>query len=123
MRGHMDAAESKHVVCRSKLPPPPEYTYFLVRTEDFRHFAIQNMTGSSGRQPVPASCFNTYEIIIHPSYVSKMFGDTARVSIAAMKQNDEQSRTLAEIRDTLLPKLMSGEVRVKQAEKVVEAAL
>ena len=32
--------------------------------------------------------------------------------------NQLQSRTLAETRDALLPKLMSGEIRVTQAEKV-----
>jgi type I restriction enzyme S subunit len=35
--------------------------------------------------------------------------------------NEKESRTLATIRDTLLPKLMSGEIRVKEAEKIVEA--
>jgi type I restriction enzyme S subunit len=34
--------------------------------------------------------------------------------------NLEQSLTLAKIRDTLLPKLMSGEIRVKEAEKILE---
>lgn len=34
-----------------------------------------------------------------------------------------ESRTLAALRDTLLPKLLSGEIRLKQAEKAVEAAL
>jgi type I restriction enzyme S subunit len=37
--------------------------------------------------------------------------------------NNVQSRTLAQIRDTLLPKLLSGEIRVKEAEKFVEANL
>jgi type I restriction enzyme S subunit len=32
----------------------------------------------------------------------------------------EESAVLAELRDTLLPKLMSGEIRVRDAEKVVE---
>lgn len=32
-----------------------------------------------------------------------------------------QSRTLATIRDTLLPKLISGELRIKDAERIVEA--
>ena len=35
-------------------------------------------------------------------------------------QNRVESRTLATIRDTLLPKLISGELRIKDAEKVVE---
>lgn len=37
--------------------------------------------------------------------------------------NELESRTLTTLRDTLLPKLLSGEVRLKQAEKLVEAAL
>ena len=40
---------------------------------------------------------------------------------AAAKQRE--SRTLAELRDTLLPKLISGELRVRDAEKAVEEAL
>jgi type I restriction enzyme S subunit len=34
-----------------------------------------------------------------------------------------ESRTLAALRDTLLPKLLSGEIRVKAAEKMVAGAL
>jgi type I restriction enzyme S subunit len=34
-----------------------------------------------------------------------------------------ENQTLAELRDTLLPKLMSGEIRVADAEREVEAAI
>jgi type I restriction enzyme S subunit len=37
--------------------------------------------------------------------------------------NDLETSTLAATRDLLLPKLMSGEIRVKDAEKIAEAAL
>jgi len=37
--------------------------------------------------------------------------------------NTEYMKTLAEIRDTLLPRLISGKLRVPEAEKLVEAAL
>ncbi len=36
--------------------------------------------------------------------------------------NERESRTLAAIRDVLLPKLMSGEVRVGEAERVAGGA-
>jgi len=36
--------------------------------------------------------------------------------------NERESLTLAVLRDTLLPKLLSGELGVKQAEKLVAAA-
>jgi type I restriction enzyme S subunit len=42
----------------------------------------------------------------------------ARASTAA-----RESRTLAALRDTLLPKLISGELRVKDAERFVNGAL
>ena len=37
--------------------------------------------------------------------------------------NEVQSHTLATLRDALLPKLISGEIRVKDGEKSVEVAL
>lgn len=42
--------------------------------------------------------------------------------MAAIGDNEHQSRTLAELRDTLLPKLLSGELSVNAAEDAVEEA-
>ncbi len=39
-----------------------------------------------------------------------------------MEQKDGEIKTLAATRDLLLPKLMSGEIRVRDAEKIAEAA-
>jgi type I restriction enzyme S subunit len=43
-----------------------------------------------------------------------------RSLIAMGAERHAENRTLCELRDTLLPKLMSGEIRVRDAEKVVE---
>jgi type I restriction enzyme S subunit len=40
-----------------------------------------------------------------------------------VRNNTEDSRTLAQLRDTLLPKLISGELRIEDAEKFLENAL
>jgi type I restriction enzyme S subunit len=40
-----------------------------------------------------------------------------------LTSNLRESQTLAALRDTLLPKLLSGEVRIKQAEEIAENAL
>jgi type I restriction enzyme S subunit len=37
--------------------------------------------------------------------------------------NAQQSRSLAQLRDTLLPKLISGELRVPDAERIIGAAV
>jgi len=39
------------------------------------------------------------------------------------EQNENQSRNLVATRDTLLPKLLSGEIRVGEAERIVEDVL
>jgi type I restriction enzyme S subunit len=40
-----------------------------------------------------------------------------------IKSVDAETQTLAELRDLLLPKLMSGEVRLRDVERKVEDAL
>ncbi len=45
----------------------------------------------------------------------------AKLSCIAALRNEE-SQVLTELRDTLLPKLMSGEIRVRDAKKAVEDA-
>jgi type I restriction enzyme S subunit len=39
--------------------------------------------------------------------------------LAKIAENERECRTLAQLRDTLLPKLISGELRVKDAERFV----
>ncbi len=58
----------------------------------------------------PAEVIATFDAVVEPHY-NKIW------------LNLEESRTLAELRDTLLPKLISGELRVPDAEKLVEATL
>jgi len=50
------------------------------------------------------------------------FDDLTQQLYLRRHQNRTESRTVAALRDTLLPKLLSGELRVNEAEKFVEAA-
>ncbi len=43
-------------------------------------------------------------------------------TLTGQEQNEIESRTLAALRDTLLPKLISGELRVPEVEKILEEA-
>ncbi len=119
--GQVGWGSTEYIVLHPKLPLPPEYGYYLARGDDLRAHAIQNMTGTSGRQRVPASCFNQYFVVVPSGPIAQYFGDVAKSTMAKIRSNNEQSRTLAAARDALLPKLLSGEVRVRDAEKFVEA--
>ncbi len=114
---------TEYIVLHSKCPLPPEYAYFLARSDIFRTHAIQNMTGTSGRQRVPVECFNSFLVAMPPAPITAQFGHLAMGTMAAMKGHDEESKTLGALRDTLLPKLLSGELRLQDAERELEAAL
>jgi type I restriction enzyme S subunit len=61
-------------------------------------------------------------IVRPPDEVLVLFSRTAGPILAKVAQNERESRTLAALRDTLLPKLISGELRLKDAERFVERA-
>ena len=48
------------------------------------------------------------------------FDQAAHVLFKRIHQGNEESRTLAALRDAMLPKLISGELRVKDAERGIE---
>ncbi len=52
----------------------------------------------------------------------KAYGDVAEPLLQKPVANAKEARSLAQTRDFLLSKLMSGEVRLRDADKVVEAA-
>ncbi len=62
-------------------------------------------------------------LVLAPTSVQKRFSELCGSSWERCSANTNESRTLADLRDLLLPRLLSGELRVPTAEKMVEAAL
>ena len=111
---------TEYIVMCSQPPLPQEFTYLLARSERLREHAIANMTGTSGRQRVPASCFDKFPIAIPSEDVAKVFAEFVQPVFHKTRANDRQSARLAKLRDTLLPKLLSGEMKVPGIEKTGE---
>lgn len=112
---------TEYIVLRPKRPLPDEFAYFLARTDAFRSHAIANMTGTSGRQRVPSAAFDGFSLVVPEAQLAAEFGRLARSAIATMRASDAESGTLSAIRDALLPKLLSGELRVPEIESLQEA--
>lgn len=64
-----------------------------------------------------------YNIALPPIQVAGYLTELFKVSIDHLMKNIHESRSLAKLRDTLLPKLISGELRVPAAESLVEKGL
>ena len=58
-----------------------------------------------------------------PDEVMKVFDSAARPLLDAIGANSEQAQTLSTLRDTLLPRLISGQLRLPEAQAATEAAL
>jgi type I restriction enzyme S subunit len=111
---------TEYLVFRSREPLPPEWAYCLARSEPFVEFAVRNMSGTSGRQRCPASAFDSYFVPApQPTKVAE-FAAAIEGSFARMGKARDESHALAALRDALLPELLSGRLRVREAEKVIE---
>ena len=95
---------------------PSEMFYFLARNEDFVSYAVAHMNGSSGRQRVSASDIENYIMPDIPILLIEQFGMKANAIMETIKNKSLESRRLATLRDTLLPKLMSGELKVNDID-------
>ena len=56
-----------------------------------------------------------------PEQIARTFQSLAQPLIERVSTNIHESRTLSKTRDLLLPRLMSGEIRLAEAEKATEA--
>lgn len=103
---------TEYIVLASKGIVPPEFLYCLVRSSAFREYAIKNMNGSSGRQRVSADSIGNFKLP-HPKAEALMqFQHIVSPFFQKMKFNFLENLHLTALRDTLLPKLMSGEIDV-----------
>ena len=89
-----------------------EYLYYLFKSSDFKFHCLCNSNGTTvlhmSRKTIPS-----YKVKIPNK--DRIFDFTVKAKDLLEKQskNREQIKTLQNMRDTLLPKLMSGEVRVE----------
>ncbi len=84
------------------------YEYFLLKTLNF-----EDMNSDSAVPGLNRELALSTEIKIAPFDKLKQYNNYCASLFEKLKQNNSQIRTLTCLRDTLLPKLMSGEVRVK----------
>jgi len=83
------------------------YEYFLLKTLNF-----EDMNSDSAVPGLNRDIALSTEIKIAPFYKLKNYNDYCASLFEKFKQNNSQIRTLTRLRDTILPKLMSGEMRV-----------
>ena len=62
-----------------------------------------------------------YALILPPKPVVKAFQDRVEPILNRVIASTHTNPSYVKLRDALLPKLISGDIRIREAEKVVEA--
>ena len=121
-KGVVGGGSTEFIVIRSRAPLPKPVSYILARDPEFRAHAERSMTGTSGRQRANYEALSRYELAgPADDRLWRALGDVVNPLMDRVIANARETRTLAQTRDFLLPKLMSGEIRLREAMKVVEA--
>lgn len=79
--------------------------------------------GSTGQTELSRLRLAALEILYPDQRCQKAFDQCAAPMVRRTTTNLQENLTLAALRDLLLPKLMSGEIRVRDAEKLVREAV
>ena len=104
--------------------PTPGFPRALVHysIEGLLNFFEHSKTGTTvihlGKSDV-----DTFRVLVPPRPIAARLGTIVDPLDAKIVGTARASRTLGLLRDTLLPKLVSGEVRIKDAERLVAGAL
>ena len=90
-----------------KLPNVAKYVYHFVKAKD-----LASMNAGSAVPSMTTDILNAMEVVIPSASALEKFESLVTPMYEAMEANDVQSKALSQMRDTLLPKLMSGEIDV-----------
>lgn len=98
------------------------FVYCTTRRSEFKTY-VESQAHGTAQPNVSSSAILNYPMVLPPKQIHRLFDDKYRYVFDRILGNLSEIDTLATIRDTLLPKLLSGKIQVKDAEKFVEVKI
>lgn len=94
-----------------------DFVYSIINSNNFSNWMCVHTTGStnSRQRTTPAKTLE-FEIVIPPKNVIMDFCSTITPMYDLIAENRKENHRLEKLRDTLLPKLMSGEINVSDLD-------
>jgi type I restriction enzyme S subunit len=95
----------------------------MLATGEFQNYFITNATSSGGQANISPDLIYNTNIIVPPKKLMDVFDSQVSNWFDLIYNNEIESEILKQTRDYLLPKLISGEIRVKDAEKLAASVI
>lgn len=89
----------------------PSFIYLFLSSNKVQHFIEGMVTGSTGMQMLNISQVREMNIIQPDINTMNKFHNIVQPFFVEIRKNNSETEIIANIRDTLLPKLMAGEIR------------
>jgi len=119
--GYLQLVASLDLVIVRPIDVDPDYLYLVLLQAKFRQHCQARTSGTTVLH-LASDALPTFEFDLDPPEIQREVSRTARPLLAKRDRANAESRTLAELRDALLPELLSGRLRVPVAEEIVESA-
>ena len=114
---------TEFLVFTPRWPANRSLLYTLFADQRFRSLLKSFVTGTSkSHQRVPPKALKVCEVLAGSARVFAKFGEVTGGMLARILENRSDAATATALRDTLLPKLVSGEIRLQDAKGALEAA-
>ena len=97
---------------KSLVPQKVQYTEFLYQYLCYHKHTIENLGTGSTFKEVSGSVMKNISLCFPNDSILKVYEERNTVVNKKLKNNLKQIQTLTELRDTLLPSLISGKIRV-----------
>jgi type I restriction enzyme S subunit len=95
------------------------YIQYWLRSDGYWELVTSRHAGTT-RASLNAQVLSSFQLIIPPKPIASAFSETVNALRHKVVAAVHESRTLAALRDALLPKLIRGEIRVKDAERFLK---
>ena len=105
-------------------PKTAEWSSFVLACVSSTEFVTYTNQAATGTKMPRTNwkVMNDYRLCIPAASVALVFQNATQPMLESIVANIHQSRALATLRDTLLPKLVSGEVRLCDAERLTNVS-
>jgi type I restriction enzyme S subunit len=115
---------TEFMVACSKPSASREYLFSLFTSSVFASIYGTLVTGTTGsHQRIRPESVLDMKIVIPSAQLIRAFTEIAKPMFTCINRNTDQSHTLADMRETLLPRLLSGELSVVNATHTIGANL
>lgn len=99
-----------------------QFLYGLFKTEDFQSHTLAHTSGTTVLH-LAKDGVGSFSFVLPPAELVLAFEKIADAVSERIQTNIDSIRTLASVRDTLLPRLISGKLHLPEAQALVEEAV